>query len=189
MWVLFLHLVFTLPRKLRTSPRVPTYLDNRNTALLQTLDLKVHDLDRYFNEVDFVIHLDFIQWYSKSFVRHEFLQIREVKRAMNSTQLFWEFKSIGNGSYFNYDLKRSNITMVQLSLFAKMYHPFPWRYFQHDLISHLKFKGFLSYVNIALLTIMGSLDTALDLNNLLGCLMNDLWASELTISNFSLGDR
>ncbi|GJZ86762.1 hypothetical protein Tco_0658372, partial [Tanacetum coccineum] len=34
-----------------------------------------------------------------------------------------------------------------------------------------------------------SLNMALDLNNLLSCLMDDLWASELTISNFSPTDR
>ncbi|GJV96813.1 hypothetical protein Tco_1548390 [Tanacetum coccineum] len=152
MRVLFLHLVFTLPRKLRTSPRVPTYLDNRNAALLQTLDLTVHDLDRLFNEVKVIVNLDFIQRYSKGFVRHTFHQIQDVKRTMNSAQLIREFKS-------------------------------------HDLISHLKLKGFSSYVGIALLTIMGGLDTSLNLNNFLGCLMNDLWASELTISNFSLADR
>ncbi|GKF99121.1 hypothetical protein Tco_0297904, partial [Tanacetum coccineum] len=54
-----------------------------------------------------------------------------------------------------------------------------------DLIPHLKFKGFSSYIGIALLTITGSLDTALDLNNLLGCLMDDIWAIELTVPNFS----
>nr|GFC82813.1 putative reverse transcriptase domain-containing protein [Tanacetum cinerariifolium] len=43
-------------------------------------------------------------------------------------------------------------------------------------------KGFLSYVGIALLTIMGGLDTALDLNDLLSHLVDDLWANELTIS-------
>ncbi|GJZ68228.1 reverse transcriptase domain-containing protein, partial [Tanacetum coccineum] len=83
---------------------------------------------RFFNEVELVVDLDFIQRYSKSFVRQSFLQIRDVKGTMNSAQLFWEFKS-------------------------------------------------------------GSLNTALDLNNLLGCLMDDLWANELIISNFSLADR
>ncbi|GJX42185.1 hypothetical protein Tco_0735318 [Tanacetum coccineum] len=135
-----------------TSPRVPTYLDNQNTALFQTLDLSVHDLNRFFNVVEFVVDLDFIQRYSKSFVRHAFLQIRDVKHTMNSAQLLREFKS-------------------------------------HDLISHLKLKGFPSYVSIALLMITGGLDMALDLNNLLGCLMNDLWANELTIPNFSPADR
>ncbi|GJT07971.1 hypothetical protein Tco_0842433 [Tanacetum coccineum] len=52
--------------ELRTPPRVPAYFDNRNTTLLQTLDLTVYDLDRFFDEVQFVVNLDFIQWYSKS---------------------------------------------------------------------------------------------------------------------------
>ncbi|GKG11452.1 hypothetical protein Tco_0342852, partial [Tanacetum coccineum] len=62
---------------------------------------------RFFDEVQFVIDLDFIQRYSKRFISHAFLQIRDVKRTMNSTQLLWEFKTIGNGSYFVNDLKRS----------------------------------------------------------------------------------
>ncbi|GJU33443.1 hypothetical protein Tco_1177032 [Tanacetum coccineum] len=85
--------------------------------------------------------------------------------------------------------KRSNIERVQLSPFAKTYHSFPRGYFQHDLVSYLKLKGFLSYVSIALLTIMGGLDAALDLNDFLSRLLDDLWASELTISNFSPADR
>ncbi|GKF64150.1 hypothetical protein Tco_0187598, partial [Tanacetum coccineum] len=88
------------------------------------------------------IDLDFIQWYSKRFSNHALLQIRDVKRNMNSTQLLWEFKS-----------------------------------------------GFPSYVGITLLMIASSLDTALDLNDLLSRLMDDLWASELSISNFSSIDR
>ncbi|GKD36571.1 hypothetical protein Tco_1252080 [Tanacetum coccineum] len=189
MRVLLLHLIFTLPDELRTSPRVLAYFDNQNTALLQTLDLTVHDLDRFFDEVEFFIDLDFIQRYSKRFIRHAFLQIRDVKRTINSTQLLWEFKSVGNGSYFVNYLKRSNIARVQLSLFAKAYHSFPRRYLQHDLISYLKLKGFLSYISITLLTIMGCLDTALNLNDLLSCLLDDLWASELSISYFSPANR
>ncbi|GJR55887.1 hypothetical protein Tco_1406408 [Tanacetum coccineum] len=77
----------------------------------------------------------------------------------------------------------------QLSPFAKTYHSFPRRHFQHDLISYLKLKRFSSYVGIALLTITGGLDMALDLNYLLSRLVDDLWASELTISNFSPTDR
>ncbi|GKA05361.1 hypothetical protein Tco_0684481 [Tanacetum coccineum] len=49
--------------------------------------------------------------------------------------------------------------------------------------------GFPSYADIALLTITGSLNTALDLNDFLSCLIDDLWASELTVSNFSPTDR
>ncbi|GJX34680.1 hypothetical protein Tco_0246237 [Tanacetum coccineum] len=43
--------------------------------------------------------------------------------------------------------------------------------------------------NHVLLTITLSLNTALDLNDLLSCLEDDLWASKLTVSNFSLADR
>nr|GEW78709.1 hypothetical protein [Tanacetum cinerariifolium] len=48
-------------RLMWTSPRVPAYLDNWNTAPLQALDLMVHDLDRFFNGVECVVDLDFIQ--------------------------------------------------------------------------------------------------------------------------------
>ncbi|GJU20129.1 putative reverse transcriptase domain-containing protein [Tanacetum coccineum] len=63
----------------QTSPRVPAYFDNRNKTLLQTLDLTVHNLDRFFDEVQFVVNLDLIQRYSKGFVSHTFLQFRDVK--------------------------------------------------------------------------------------------------------------
>nr|GEY57921.1 glutamyl-tRNA(Gln) amidotransferase subunit C, chloroplastic/mitochondrial [Tanacetum cinerariifolium] len=71
--VFLLHLVFTLSGKLMTPPRVPANSDNQNTTLLQTLDLTVHDLDRFFNEVQFDINLDFLQRYSKRFFSHAFL--------------------------------------------------------------------------------------------------------------------
>nr|GEU60841.1 hypothetical protein [Tanacetum cinerariifolium] len=148
--------------KLKTSPRVLAYLDNKNMTLLETLDFTVHDLDKVFNEVQFFRQLGF----------HPV-----------------EFKMIGNGSYFSNDLKRSNITRVQLSLFAKTYHPFPWRYFQHDLISYLKLKMFSSYIGIALLTITSGLDTDFDLNYFLVRLVVDHQSNELTISNFSPTDR
>nr|GFD09509.1 hypothetical protein [Tanacetum cinerariifolium] len=72
--------------ELKTSPGVPAYFDNRNTTLLQTVDLPVHDLDRFFNEVEFVANLDFIQRYSKRFISHAFLQLRDVKHTVNSGQ-------------------------------------------------------------------------------------------------------
>nr|GEZ12808.1 putative reverse transcriptase domain-containing protein [Tanacetum cinerariifolium] len=66
MRVLLLHLVFMLLGELRTFPGVSAHFDNRNMTLLQTLDLTVHDLDRFFKEVQFVINLDFIQWQQMS---------------------------------------------------------------------------------------------------------------------------
>ncbi|GKC61342.1 hypothetical protein Tco_1088940 [Tanacetum coccineum] len=95
MRILLLHLIFAFPRELRAFPGVPTYFNNWDATLLQTFDLAVYDFDKFFDELEFVINLDFIQ----------------------------------------------------------------------------------------------CLHQALDLNDLLGCLVDDLWASELTISNLSLADR
>ncbi|GJX91339.1 hypothetical protein Tco_0344665 [Tanacetum coccineum] len=58
----------------RTSPRAPAYLDNWNVAPLQTLDLMVRDLDRFFSGVERVVDLDFIQQYGKCFIGNSFLQ-------------------------------------------------------------------------------------------------------------------
>ncbi|GJX53645.1 hypothetical protein Tco_0282014 [Tanacetum coccineum] len=62
-----LHEIHVVPSKheadqceLKTSPRVLTHFNTWNTTLLQTLDLTVHDLDRFFNEVELVVDLDFI---------------------------------------------------------------------------------------------------------------------------------
>ncbi|GKG03885.1 hypothetical protein Tco_0314272, partial [Tanacetum coccineum] len=68
-------------------------------------DLMVHDFDWFFYEVKLVIDLDFIQLYSKSFVEEAFLQVRDVKCTMNSAQLLWEFKSIGNSSNLGKNLE------------------------------------------------------------------------------------
>ncbi|GJW92334.1 hypothetical protein Tco_0169887 [Tanacetum coccineum] len=58
-WILAAKLVFTFPRKLRTSYRVPSNLYDWNEALLQPLDLSVHNLYRLFNEMKIAINLDF----------------------------------------------------------------------------------------------------------------------------------
>ncbi|GJV66675.1 hypothetical protein Tco_1482184 [Tanacetum coccineum] len=68
MRILLLKLVFAFPSKFGTSPRILTYLHDLDMALLQTFDLTVHDFDRFFNEVELVIDLDFIQWNSECFV-------------------------------------------------------------------------------------------------------------------------
>nr|GEV70360.1 putative reverse transcriptase domain-containing protein [Tanacetum cinerariifolium] len=112
------------------ADRVLAYLHNWNATLHQMLDLTVHDLDKFFDEVQFVVNLDLVQRYSKS-----------------------------EGSTFPVCQNVSPLSMM---------------YFQHDLIFYLKLKGFPSYVDIALLTITGGLDTALDLNDLLSRLVDDL---------------
>nr|GEV08752.1 hypothetical protein [Tanacetum cinerariifolium] len=83
-----------------------------NTAPLQTLDRMVHDLNRFFNGVKCVVDLDFIQRYGKCFAGHALLQLKDVKSTVNLTQLVWEFKSIGNGSNFDENLKRFKLTFI-----------------------------------------------------------------------------
>ncbi|GJX62762.1 reverse transcriptase domain-containing protein [Tanacetum coccineum] len=138
------------PGELRTSPRVPAYFHNRNTALLQTFDLTAHDFDSFLDEVEFVVDLDLIQQYSK--------------RRCSSLPIYLKKVQYNDGSAFP---------------FAKKYHPF-----HGDTsachVSYLKLKVFPSYVGIALLAVTGGLDTALDLNDLLSRLVDDLWASELS---------
>ncbi|GJV13193.1 hypothetical protein Tco_1354734 [Tanacetum coccineum] len=60
MRIFLLKLVFAFLSKFGTSPRIPAYLNDWDTALLQTFDFTVHDLDGFFNEVELVIDLDFI---------------------------------------------------------------------------------------------------------------------------------
>ncbi|GJZ93950.1 retrovirus-related pol polyprotein from transposon TNT 1-94 [Tanacetum coccineum] len=59
--ILAAELIFTFPRELWTSSRVPSNLDNRDVALLQPLELSVHDFHGLFHEVKLIIDLDLIR--------------------------------------------------------------------------------------------------------------------------------
>ncbi|GJQ90784.1 hypothetical protein Tco_0916507 [Tanacetum coccineum] len=130
-------------------------------TLLQTLDLTVHDLDRFFDEIQFVVNLDPHPWYRKRSSANSILNFKTVKRTITLLNFSGGSRHKAKVPTLAMDLKGPNITRVQLS---------PCR------------NG------IALLTITGSLDMALDLNYSLGCLVDDLWASELTVPNFSPAD-
>ncbi|GJZ31636.1 hypothetical protein Tco_0576683 [Tanacetum coccineum] len=64
-----------------------------------------------------------------------------------------------------------------------MNHALPWQNFRHDLIPNLKFDRFMPHISITLLSVTSSLHSASNLDDLLGGFMNDLWTSELAISN------
>nr|GEW29933.1 reverse transcriptase domain-containing protein [Tanacetum cinerariifolium] len=117
------------------------------------------------------------------------LTVHDLNSTMESTELLWEFELISNSSNFCENLESSDITRVQLFLFAKTYNPFPWGHFQYDLISYLKLNGLSSHISITLLTITNGLNSALTLNDFLCRFKNNLWAIELTISNLILADR
>ncbi|GKA82470.1 hypothetical protein Tco_0789218 [Tanacetum coccineum] len=60
--ILLLELIFAFPCELRTSPSVPSNLDNGDAALLQPLDFTIHNLHWFFNEVKLIVNVYFIQW-------------------------------------------------------------------------------------------------------------------------------
>ncbi|GJW38320.1 hypothetical protein Tco_0064165 [Tanacetum coccineum] len=174
---MLVHLVFTLPHKLRTSPRVPTYLDKRISSAFRCLRIsQFHDLDRFFNEMEFFVDLDFIQRFSSEL--RTSLGVPTYFNNRDATLLQTLDLAVHDLDRFFNEMK----FFVDLDFIQR-------RYFQHDLVSYLKLEGFSSYVSIALLTIAGGLDAALDLDDFLSRLVDDLWANELTISNFSPTDR
>ncbi|GJX77992.1 hypothetical protein Tco_0324803 [Tanacetum coccineum] len=60
-----LELVLTFPRVFWTSTCIPTDFNDRYTASLELLDLSVHNLYWFFNEIEFVVKLDFLQGYNE----------------------------------------------------------------------------------------------------------------------------
>nr|GEV24143.1 reverse transcriptase domain-containing protein [Tanacetum cinerariifolium] len=52
-----------------------------------------------------------------------------------------------------------------------------WYLLMHDIVSYFKLKRFMPYISVTLLTMMCGLDLALNLDNLLSCFMNYLWAN------------
>ncbi|GJS63516.1 putative CCCH-type zinc finger family protein, partial [Tanacetum coccineum] len=59
--ILAVELIFAFPRKLWTSPIVPSNLKNWDAALLQPLDLLVYNFHGLFHEMQFVVDLNFSQ--------------------------------------------------------------------------------------------------------------------------------
>nr|GEX71396.1 reverse transcriptase domain-containing protein [Tanacetum cinerariifolium] len=95
---------------LGTSLRVPAYLDNWNMTLLQKLDLVVHDLNGFFDEMELAVDLDLIQRNNECFIRYTFFYILSIECTMHSTQLFREFKKVSNRSHLGKDLESLDAT-------------------------------------------------------------------------------
>ena len=62
MRVFQLHLILAFPSEFRSSLGVPANLHDRDTALFRLLDLTVHDLYRFFHEVEALVDLDLVEW-------------------------------------------------------------------------------------------------------------------------------
>ncbi|GJY91284.1 ribonuclease H-like domain-containing protein [Tanacetum coccineum] len=56
-WIFLPELVFTFPCELRTSPGVPSNLDNWDTASPQLFDFAIHDYDWFLDELKLVIKM------------------------------------------------------------------------------------------------------------------------------------
>ncbi|GJS17391.1 retrotransposon protein, putative, ty1-copia subclass [Tanacetum coccineum] len=59
--VFVLELAITFPRVFWTSTCIPTDFNDRYMASFELLDLTVHNLYGFFNEIEFVVELDFLQ--------------------------------------------------------------------------------------------------------------------------------
>ena len=80
------HLILTLPSEFRSSLGIPANLHYRDTALLRSLDLSVHDLYWFFHEVEALVDLDLVEWDYKSLVGQTLFQVRDVKSKMYVTE-------------------------------------------------------------------------------------------------------
>lgn len=80
------HLIFASPCVHRSSFRVPLYIDFRNTALLESIDFVIHNLDRLFKKLMFNVNLNLLEKYNKSIIGEIFLEVRYVKRIVFATE-------------------------------------------------------------------------------------------------------
>ena len=76
------HLILALPSELRSSLGVPANLHNWDVALFRSFDLSVHNLHRFFHEVEALVDLDIVEWDYKSLVRQSLFQVRDVEGRM-----------------------------------------------------------------------------------------------------------
>ena len=80
------HLILMLLSEFRSSLGVPSNLYDRDTTLLRLLDLTIHDLYRFFHEVEALVDLDLVEWDYKSLVGHTLFQVRDVEGRMYVTE-------------------------------------------------------------------------------------------------------
>ena len=61
MRIFTLDLVLSLPSVLGASARVPAYFHDWDMTLLQSFNFPVHDLNRFFDEIQLFVDLDLFQ--------------------------------------------------------------------------------------------------------------------------------
>ena len=80
------HLILALPSEFRSSLGIPANLHYRDTTLLRSLDLSVHDIYRFFHEVETLVDLDPVEWDYKSLFVRTLFQVRDLEGRMYVTE-------------------------------------------------------------------------------------------------------
>ncbi|GJY40486.1 hypothetical protein Tco_0427756 [Tanacetum coccineum] len=80
------ELVFMFPSVLWAFTCVPRDFNDWYTASLELLNLAVYNLYGFFNEVEFVVELDFLQRNNECVIGQTFLEVTNVKHIVYSTK-------------------------------------------------------------------------------------------------------
>ena len=81
-WKIPTGLVLVLISEFGSSVGIPTNLHYWDATLLRLLDLTVHDLYRFFHEVEALVDLDLVEWDYESLVGQTLFQVRYVECRM-----------------------------------------------------------------------------------------------------------
>ena len=84
MGVFLFHPVLTFPGVFRTMPGIPTNLDELDTAPAGLVHFPICDLDRFFNEVERVVNMNFVGGNDNGILSWTFLQVGYMKCIVNS---------------------------------------------------------------------------------------------------------
>ena len=80
------HLILALPSELGSSLGILANLYNWDAALLRSLDFSIHNLHRFFHEVETLVDFDLVEWNYKSLVGQTLFQVRDVECRMYVTK-------------------------------------------------------------------------------------------------------
>ncbi|KAJ0898189.1 hypothetical protein HanRHA438_Chr08g0354061 [Helianthus annuus] len=81
------HLVLALPSKFWATFRLPTNLDDWNTASLKLLHVTIHDFNWFLDEMHCFVNANIFKGNMEVFLCKAFLQIRNMKCRMNVAKL------------------------------------------------------------------------------------------------------
>ena len=119
------HLILTLLNVFWSSLGVPADLHNQDTALLRLLDFSVHDLYRFFHEVETLVDIDLVEWDYEGLVRQTLFQVRHVECRMYVTKFVGQVEFVSHGADPCEDLEGSYISRIKLPTLSEAYQALP----------------------------------------------------------------